>query len=1639
MPNKWLVVFCDEINLPDEDKYGTQAIITFLRQLTEQKGFWRTTDKSWVTLERIQFVGACNPPTDIGRHPLSLRFLRHTPLILVDFPGYDSLTQIYGTFNRAMLKRAPSVKSHADALTEAMVEYYTRSQRRFTSDMQPHYIYSPRELTRWKYAINEALDTFEGLEDMVRLWANEALRLFEDRLVYDDEKEWCQKQVNEISARCFPTVKDTALDRPILFSSYLTKDYRSVEQQKLREFIVAKLKTFNEEEYDIQLVVFDSVLEHIVRIDRVLKQPIGHLLLVGASGVGKTTLSRFVSWMNNLTVFQIKAGRNYSLPDFDADLRDVMKRAGCKQEKITFIFDESNVLSVAFLERMNALLASGEVPGLFEGDEYLTLISACREGFGGGKGMETEEEFYKKFVKNVQRNLHVVFTMNPANPDFSNRAGSSPAIFNRCVIDWFGEWGNDALFQVAKELTAKIDFPETSFAGNRNADSDQGRRGIIVEIICYVHNSVRELNNKLQKGAKKFNYITPRDYLDFIKHFGEIQHEKKSELEEQQFHINTGLTKLKETELEVIKLKESLSIYKKELLEKEIESEKKLKLMVEEQKNAETQKTSSIKLNEELAIKQGEIKKRVTEVDNELSEAEPALKKAQESVSGVSPTQLNEIRSLGKPPLLIQLTMCAVILLTTGKEEDWKGVVTAMKDKDFLKSVLSFDTDSIKKSTKEKLMKNYINNPDWDLVKINKASKAAGPLAEWLTSQLKYADILQKVDPLRQEVAALKLEETKLTQQKGDLDTLIDTLNKNIENYKSEFTVLISKKESIKGEMEKVESKVIRSQNLLDNLSTEKVRWEESSKGFSEQMKTMTGDALLGAAFLAYIGFFDQFYRKVLMSHWRDYFKQMGLIFRADMSINEFLSKASDRMIWQGHKLPSDDLCTENAIILSRFNRYPLVIDPAGQAMDFILSYYADKKITRTSFQDEAFMKHLETCLRFGCPILVQDVEKIDPILNSVLNKEVHKQGGRVLIRVGDHEIDFNENFRLFMITRDAEARFTPDLCSRVTFVNFTVTPASLQNQCLMIYLKNERPDVETKRINLLKLQGEFIVRLRELEDDLLNKLSNIKGNILDNEDMIKTLETLKIEAKKIMDDMSKSDEVLREVESVTAEYHELADISARIYFSLQNLGGVYSFYQFSLGYYMGILLRILEANPELVNIPKTEHKHRIKVITEQLFIKNYHKTNHALLQKDKLCFSLKLLQIRLGAKFDALFKLMIAPTTLVVTKLSPKLIGGVLRDSQLKALDELQTKPGFEGLVNHVESNSDAWKLFATCDDLMDIPTGWENMNFLQNFKSDDQETAKTLMQLVVTNIFRADFMNSKLNHFVSKIMGTVFHKVPQLDLEVAMEDSHSKSPFLLSCAPGFDASFKVEQLAKHLNKKYTAVAIGSAEGFELANKSIDSSINSGSWVLLKNVHLAANWLTEIEQKIFRTNPHPNFRLFMTMEFSDKIPNTLLKQSMKFIFELPDGVKSSISRIYSTVFTAARSDVEPIERSRIHFLLGWLHSVILERMRYKPIGWSKGYEFNEADLRCALDLADEYIDIQGKKHNLPVDKIPWEAIQSVLVNNIYGGKIDNDYDNKILKSLVEQYFCPESFDTEKSMVPEIPDPKLKVPEASKT
>lgn len=149
-------------------------------------------------------------------------------------------------------------------------------------------------MTRWVRGICEAIRPLDSLsvEGLVRLWAHEALRLFQDRLVENSERIWTNENIDSVARKHFPGIDaEAALARPILYSNWLTKEYLPVKRDELREHVRARLKVFYEEELDVPLVLFDEVLEHVLRIDRIFRQPQGHLLLIGVSGAGKTTLS----------------------------------------------------------------------------------------------------------------------------------------------------------------------------------------------------------------------------------------------------------------------------------------------------------------------------------------------------------------------------------------------------------------------------------------------------------------------------------------------------------------------------------------------------------------------------------------------------------------------------------------------------------------------------------------------------------------------------------------------------------------------------------------------------------------------------------------------------------------------------------------------------------------------------------------------------------------------------------------------------------------------------------------------------------------------------------------------------------------------------------------------------------------------------------------------------------------------------------------------------------------------------------------------------------------------------------------------------------------------------------------------------
>jgi len=355
---------------------------------------------------------------------------------------------------------------------------------------------------------------------------------------------------------------------------------------------------------------------------------------------------------------------------------------------------------------MNALLASGEVPGLFEGEDLTHLLTACQNSIIQREGSllsDTEDEIWRKFTKNVQRNLHVVFTMNPASTDFNNRCTTSPALFNRCVVDWFGTWSQSALGQVGYEFTSLLDTGYTIYNEPINltetlqiirdsvSSTTINLHHAVVASLVSIHNSVKTQTIKHGKTSNRQHYLSPRDYLDLIRKFVSVEREKRTSLEDQQTHIRTGLNKLLETQSQVTTLRHEMVEKEGVLRSKDEEANKKLNQMLEKQNEAEQRKLIAEELTRELNKQNEEIRIRKETVQNELSEAEPALQSAKQSVQNIRKTQLDEVRALEHPPLAVQLTMEMVSNMIGEKSTDWAEIRKVIRRDDFISIVVNFD------------------------------------------------------------------------------------------------------------------------------------------------------------------------------------------------------------------------------------------------------------------------------------------------------------------------------------------------------------------------------------------------------------------------------------------------------------------------------------------------------------------------------------------------------------------------------------------------------------------------------------------------------------------------------------------------------------------------------------------------------------------------------------------------------------------------------------------------------------------------------------------------------------------------------------------------------------------------------------
>eukprot|EP00767_Chilomastix_cuspidata_P004259 gnl/Chilomastix_cuspidata/4391.p1 GENE.gnl/Chilomastix_cuspidata/4391~~gnl/Chilomastix_cuspidata/4391.p1 ORF type:complete len:5137 (+),score=567.95 gnl/Chilomastix_cuspidata/4391:1094-15412(+) len=1619
---KKLLIFVDELNMPNIDIYGTQEPIALLKLLLGKGGFYDRNPKNlnWKRLLDLQLIGAMVPPGG-GRNSVDPRFVSFFNCFNVTFPSDSSVHHIYESILAAHLEPfANSVRALVEPITDSTLSLY----KSIINALPPtpskfHYVFNLRDLSRvFEILCLSTPEKFESAEQFVRLWRNESIRVFGDRLILDEDISFVSGKINELVTENFVGIEtETVLRNPLLFGDFaaasqliefwedkkmmsgneddtalsgegeIPRLYEDlVSPSDIRTVLTSVLDSYNRQHRKMNIVLFDEAIMHLSRIHRAIRVPRGNALLIGVGGSGRQSLARLATFMAGYELFEIALCRGYGESEFREDLKGLYQSLGVENKKISFLFTDQQIVDESFLELINNILTSGMVPALFTEDEKQTIIGHVRPEVLKMGIFDSTDNCWNFFVDKCRNNLHVILCMSPAGEALRKRCRAFPGLISSCTIDWFQPWPPEALEAVATHFLENEDLPAE-------------HKKSIIDHIVYTHQTAIQYGKQYEEELRRHTHASPKNYLNFINTYASMLAKKRKTFSKLIDRLEGGTKKLEQASKEVDNLQVQLEEQKIQLTKKTEACNTILKKI--EEQTVETNAKQKLANESEIQLqKQHEIiVVEKAEAEAGLAEAIPALEKAEEALNNLTKDDITEIRAFKQPPPLVQYVCECVVILKRLPDVSWKGAKGMMSGVNFIGSLIDFNKATLTAKAVSTVENKYIKKRKMTIDAMSSVSKAGCGLLEWVIAMINFFHVDRGVAPKRRRV---ELAEKQLEQSQQELEQI----KRELEFLKSESKRLAAELEQATLDQQRLESEAAimqrrldAAQRLLGGLGSEQKRWSEEKTELNVDLINLIGDCLVTSGFLSYAGGFTFNYRqKMIYGDWIEKLTELGIPHSESFKVEKLLTSNVEISQWASKGLPSDELSVQNGILITSAARFPLMIDPQLQTTNWIKQKEAKSNLKICTFNDPDFLKHLELAIMYGQPFLFENVdEELDPVIDPVLEKDVRVEGNRRFIILGDREVDWDDSFRLYLTTKMSNPRFGPSVFGKTSVVNHLVTEDGLETQLLNEVVAHERADLEEKRETLVQSMAEARTLLKSLEDSLLRELASSTGLILDNDELIATLENTKTKANEIKTQLEDMQETATAIDVARNQYRPAAKRGAALFFVMTSLNSINSMYEYSLNSFLSVFRRSLsqaEADAEV----EIRLDNIIKKVTDNVY--DYVCTS--LFERHKLMFSLamtiKILQLHDDVnsnEFDFFLR-----GNMSLEKPEKNKVVPWITDRQWADLLKLENvNETFQGIVSDLEKKTEVWK-------------GWWDRDAPEKAPIPFNSNDLTAMQrLCILRCFRSDRVYVGISNFVSSKMGPRYVQPPILDYEKLYFQSTAENPIVFILSPGADPTtdiFKLGEKMGFTGNKLKFLSLGQGQA-AIAEQYVTTAVTRGQWVLLMNAHLLHKWLRRLEALLDGVEEyHKDFRLWITTEPTEHFPLGILQRSMKVVTEPPNGLRmnmlQSYSRITDDLLASCSSELFP----PLVYVLAFFHAVVQERRKYGKIGYNVPYDFNNSDFSVSLELLATYTD-RGKGDNAYAAP-PWDSLRYLIGEVMYGGRVTDDFDRRILVTYLEEY-----------------------------
>ncbi|XP_026677188.1 dynein heavy chain 3, axonemal-like [Diaphorina citri] len=635
-----------------------------------------------------------------------------------------------------------------------------------------------------------------------------------------------------------------------------------------------------------------------------------------------------------------------------------------------------------------------------------------------------------------------------------------------------------------------------------------------------------------------------------------------------------------------------------------------------------------------------------------------------------------------------------------------------------------------------------------------------------------YDRVIKIVGPKKAKLAeaeadyAVQME--KLNSKRAQLATVLGKL----QALRDELAQKSKDKKELEDQIELCKQKLERAEKLIGGLGGEKTRWSEASANLSKALVNCIGDILICAGIITYLGAFTVDFRNDLIEQWKSLSSQEQMPFTLSFSMITTLGDAVKIRSWNINGLPVDNFSIENGIILFNSNKWPLLIDPQGQANKW-LKNVEKGNLSVVKLTDATLLRTLERAIRTGTAVLLENIqETIDSSLEPVLLKSYYKIQNQLIMTLNNKEIEYNIKFRLYITTRLKNPHYIPEILTKITLINFMITPQGLQNQLLGIVVAKEKPDLETKKNELIIESANNKKILKETEDKILEVLSSSQGNILEDESAVQILTSSKVLSAEITAKQEISSRTEKEIDDARMMYIPVSKHSSVLFFCCAELSNIDPMYQYSLNWFINLYVQSIEGSEKTDQLDK-----RLKILMNHFTYSIYKNICRSLFEDHKLVFSFVLctgIQRSNETLDETLFKYFLTGS-IDLTMDSPNPSPSWLSNKTWTDIIQISKLPQLGDLKASVKTKNSEWKSY------YDSKTPEkERVSYVQD-KSD-------ICVLNILKIIRPDKVIQGIQIYVSKNLGEQYIVSPPFSLKQSYDDSNCCTPLIFILSAGSD-----------------------------------------------------------------------------------------------------------------------------------------------------------------------------------------------------------------------------------------------------------